>query len=319
MSIISLDNNHSKQAYFAEIFASLSSIGLKDVVIIHDASLIADWHAEGKDRVNFIFSCTKSFLSALIGIALDQQLIPSIDQPIIEYFPELPQLNPDHRFQRITLRHLLSMTSGIDWPPMDRGNGMYNQMVRSDDWVEFVLKRPMADEPGTRFNYTDGGSHLLSAVLTRSSQMTALAFACLHLFPYLDIDHVKWRDNCGVNLGGTGLHMRSIDMAMFGYLYLNNGEVGQTRVVSEGWIKDSTQSQAEGHPEWFGTYGFHLWVSSQSHNGHVDMFYALGSHGQYIFVIPAKKAIVVFRKKPGRKRDVILPRDVLFEKVLPCL
>jgi CubicO group peptidase (beta-lactamase class C family) len=301
------------------MFAPLSSTGLKDAVIIHGDALAADWHVEGKDRVNFIFSCTKSFLSALIGIALDQQLIPSIDQPIIEYFPELPQLNSDPRWQRLTIRHLLSMTSGIDWPPMDRGKRLYDQMVRSNNWVEFVLTRPMADEPGTRFNYTDGGSHLLSAILTRAAHINALAFAGIHLFPYLDIRQVKWKDNHGVNLGGTGLHLRTIDMAMLGYLYLNNGKAGPAQVVSPAWVNDSTRSQAEGHPEWFGAYGFHWWVSPQSHNRHADMFFALGSHGQFIFVIPAKKAVVAFRKKPGRKQDVILPRNILLERVLPCL
>jgi CubicO group peptidase (beta-lactamase class C family) len=319
MSLVSLVDDLSKQTYFAELLASLSATGLKDVIIIHNDSLAADWHAEGIDRVNFIFSCTKSFLSALIGIALDQQLISSIDQPIIEYFPELPQLNSDLRFQRITIRHLLSMTSGIDWPPMDRGKRMYDQMVRSGDWVEFVLRRPLANEPGARFNYTDGGSHLLSAILTRATRTTALAYASHNLFPYLGIHHIKWRDNHGVNLGGTGLHMRTIDMAMLGYLYLNDGKLGQAQVVAKAWVKDSTRSQAEGHPEWFGSYGFHWWVSPQAHNGHADIFYALGSHGQYIFVIPAKKAVAAFRKKPGRKQDVFLPRTILFERVLPCL
>jgi CubicO group peptidase (beta-lactamase class C family) len=149
MSFVNLANDLPRQTYFTELLAGLSAAGPKDAVIIQDDSLVADWHAEGTDRVNFIFSCTKSFLSALIGIALDQQLIPSIDQPMVEYFPELPKLNSDLRFRRITIRHLMSMTSGIDWPPMDRGKRMYDQMVRSDDWVEFVLRRPMADEPGT--------------------------------------------------------------------------------------------------------------------------------------------------------------------------
>jgi len=147
MSTTYLEHDFQRQVYFSGMFAEFGLVGLKNAVIIHHDLIVADWHVEGKDRVNFIFSCTKSFLSALIGIALDQQNIPSIDQPIAKYFPELPQLNPGHRFQEITIRHLLSMTSGIAWPPMIRAKSMYNQMIKSENWVEFVLRRPMSCEP----------------------------------------------------------------------------------------------------------------------------------------------------------------------------
>jgi CubicO group peptidase (beta-lactamase class C family) len=108
-------------------------------------------------------------------------------------------------------------------------------------------------------------------------------------------------------------------MAMLGYLYLNNGRMWKDQVVSQAWVKASTQTHATGHPEWFGEYGFHWWVSPQGLNHREDMFFALGSHGQYIFVIPAQEAVVAFRKKPGRKQDVMLPQRILFDKVLPCL
>jgi CubicO group peptidase (beta-lactamase class C family) len=313
-----LKRDSAEQTRFAEILAGFGAADLKDAVVIHDDGIVADWHIEGQDRVNYIFSCTKSFLSALIGIALDQGLIPALDQPIVAYFPELPRLNPDGRFQTVTIRHLLSMTSGIDWPPMDRGKGMYNQMVRSEDWVAFVLKRPLAYQPGAHFNYCDGGSHLLSAILSRATGMSALAFAERYLFPPLGIAKARWKAGQGINLGGTGLHVRTIDMAMLGYLYLSNGSLGDEQVVSQAWVQESTRIHAEGHPEWFGGYGFHWWVSPQAHNQHEDMFFALGQHGQYILCVPAKKLVAAFRKKPGRKQDVVLPRDILFDRVLPC-
>jgi len=319
MTTVNLSSDNSKQEFFTELFVELNAPGIKDVVIIQDDVIVANWHTEGKDRVNYIFSCTKSFLSALIGIAIDQHYISSIDQPIIEYFPELPQLNEDRRFQQITIQHLLTMTSGIDWPPMDRSNKMYNEMVRSDNWLEFVLRRPLADEPGTRFNYTDGGSHLLSAIINRTANVSALEYAFSHLFPYLEISQAKWRENHGVSLGGTGLHMRTIDMAKLGYLYLNDGRLGSVQVIAPDWIQASTQSHTSGHPEWFGSYGYHWWISSIEHNGYADLFFALGAHGQYIFVIPTKNAVVAFRKKPGRKQDVMIPKEILFESVLPCI
>jgi len=309
----------SEQAGFARVFSRFVSVGLKDAVIIHADSIVADWHLGGEDRVNYIFSCTKSFLSALIGIALAQDLIPTVDQPIVDYFPELPHMNPDRRYQAITIRQLLSMTSGIDWPPMTRAKSMYDQMVKSENWVEFVLRRPISYEPGVHFNYNDGGSHLLSAILSKATNVSALTYAQRYLFPHLNISRAKWKDNHGINLGGTGLHIRTIDMAMLGYLYLNKGRLGRDQVISEAWVKESTQVQAEGHPQWFGKYGFHWWVSPRAHNSIVDMYFALGSHGQYIFVVPGKDLVVAFRRKPGSRHDVILPRNLLFEKVLPYI
>ncbi len=262
-------------------------------------------------------NCGMWVLSALIGIALDQRLIPSLAQPISEYFPELPALNTDRRFQGITIEHLLAMTSGIDWSPMDRGIYMCRQVVRSENWVEFVLKLPLAHDPGTHFNYTDGGSHLLSAILTRASGMNALAFAQRHLFPALGIAKVKWKENQGVSLGGTGLHLRAIDMALLGYLYLKAGKIGAVQVISPAWVSESTCIHSQGHPEWFGYYGYHWWISPREHNRSTDLFFALGSHGQYIFVLPSLELVVAFRKKPGKKQDVMLPKRLLFERVIP--
>jgi CubicO group peptidase (beta-lactamase class C family) len=218
MTVSYFENDFQRQADFAEMFSGFSSTGLKDAIIIQHNSILSDWHNEGTDRVNYIFSCTKSFLSALVGIAIDQQRIPSIDQPIAEYFPELPQLNPDTRFQQITIRHLLSMISGIAWPPMIRAKSMYNQMVRRENWVEFVLRRPMACEPGTQFNYCDGSSLLLSTILIKVNHMNSLSYAQRYLFSHLNITLAKWKENHGVNLGGTGLHLRTNDMTMLGYL-----------------------------------------------------------------------------------------------------
>jgi CubicO group peptidase (beta-lactamase class C family) len=159
---------------------------------------------------------------------------------------------------------------------------------------------------------------LLSAILTRATGTSALAFAESHLFPHLGIAKARWKANQGVNLGGTGLHMRTIDMAMLGYLYLNDGQIGDEQVISRAWVRESTRMHAQGHPEWFGGYGFHWWVSPQAHNRREDMFFALGQHGQYIFVAPAKKLVAAFRKKPGKKEGVMLPKTIFLDHVLPC-
>ncbi len=311
-----LSDDLKEKQYFTNEFAAFEADGLLDAVIVYDHTVVADWHSCGKDRVNFVFSCTKSFLSTLVGIAVDRGLIESMDVSITHYFPTLPQINPDPRYQEITIRNLLSMTSGIDWPRMDRGQSMYNKMVRSPDWVDFVLRLPLAHDPGTCFNYCDGGSHLLSAILTKVSGQSALSFARQNLFPFLGVEKAEWKENQGINLGGSGLHLRAIDMAMLGYLYSCNGELENHPVISASWVREATRVQSAGHPEWFGSYGLHWWISPQSLNLKADLFYALGSHGQYIIVASEKKLVGAFRKRPGKREKMKLPMDLFMQKVM---
>ena len=148
-----LQTDKAELRIFHKIFNEYTDDGLLDAVIIHEDYIISNWHSSGSDKVNYIFSCTKSILSSLIGIAIDKKLIKSVDMPITQYFPNLKEDETDKYKQQITIYHLLSMTSGIDWPPMDKGKIMYNKMVKSNDWTDFVLKRSVIEKPGTKFNY----------------------------------------------------------------------------------------------------------------------------------------------------------------------
>lgn len=311
-----LGSDTNEQRRFADHLAESAPKGLLDAVIIHRHTVVGDWHLEGRDRVNFVFSCTKSFLSALVGIAIERGLVGSLDTAIEQYFPELTELNPDARWRDITIRHLLSMTSGIVWPSIDRAQSMHNRMVKSPDWVRFVLEQPLSCPPGTQFNYCDGGSHLLSAILTRTTGQSALALAETWLFPFIGVERARWKENNGINLGSTGLHVRSIDMAMLGYLYCHYGEIDGKQIVSAGWVERSTQVHSEGIPHWFGNYGLHWWVSPRKLNGHVDLFFALGAHGQYVIVSPDYELVAAFRKKPGTRREMTLPMRLFLDYVL---
>lgn len=311
-----LFSDTDEQRLFAEVLAESAPRGLLDAVVIHKHTLVGDWHLEGRDRVNYIFSCTKSFLSALIGIAIERGLVGPLDTTIEQYFSELDEVNLYGRWKEITIRHLLSMTSGISWPSIDRAQVMHNKMVKSPDWVRFVLQQPLSHPPGVQFNYCDGGSHLLSAILTRATGQSALAFAQTWLFPFLGVEKAKWKENNGVNLGGTGLHVRSIDMAMLGYLYCCGGVIASKQVAPATWVEESTRVHSGGIPNWFGHYGLHWWVSPRSINGHTDLFFALGSHGQFIIVSPRHELVAAFRKKPGTKQETTLPMRFFLDYVL---
>jgi len=316
---LNISHNFEKQAKFRDLLLTVGDYGIKDIVILQNNEYIVDWHIENIDRINYIFSCTKSLLSSLIGIAIDKKYITSVNQPVVDFFPKWKNITLDPRIENITIEHLLTMTSGLDWPPMDRSKNIYNQMIKSENWVEFVLARSITYDPGVHFTYSDGGSHLLSAIITCVSGKSALEFASQFLFPFIGIQHAKWKENHGINLGGTGLHIRSIDMAKFGYLFLSQGRIYNTQVISREWVETSIKRHSNGHPEWFGYYGYHWWISPKTLNGMIDMYYALGSHGQYIFILPSKNAVAVFRKKPGKKMDVLLPKKIFFENVLQYL
>ena len=283
----------------------------QDVVVALDQELIIDWHAEGKDRCNFIFSCTKSILSLCFGIFLDEHKIISIKDSIQNHLPVL-----DRKYENITIENLLSMTSGISWSDMKHGNYDYNKMVKGD-WLEYVLSKPVLEDSIGRFNYSDANSLLLSTIITKYTKLPLSKFAEEYLFLKLGINNVKWKEQNGITMGGTGLHMKSVDLTKIGMLMLNKGMYNNEQIVSEDWIVKSTSKYSNGHPEWFGNYGLHWWVSSKKINNKIDMFFALGAHGQFLFVIPETRLVVCVRKKVGKIKDMNRPMVFLFDNILP--
>lgn len=236
-----------------------------------------------RDRHN-IYSCTKSFTSALVGIAIGQGHIDSLDHKVLDFFPEYTVAHDDAQKQAMTLEHLLTMTSGLDWPefsePYSSLRNILMQMLRRGNWVRFVLDRPMAAEPGTTFNYNTGASHLLSAIMKKTTGMNTSSFARKHLFDPLGISTVFWRsDPGGVTFGGGGIWMRPRDMAKLGHLYLESGVWDGQQVVPAEWIEASV---AAPH------YGYQWWILPDG------AYAALGYKGQRIFVMPHLDMVVVF-------------------------
>lgn len=301
-----------------ELISQLHAWKIKGVVALQGGSLLWDWHEKGIDRIGAVYSCTKSVLSALIGVALDQGLIASIEEPLSRYFPEL-EASGDERKREIRLRHLLTMTSGIEWPEFDKP---YWQMKRTDDPVSFVLSQPMEHEPGDAFAYNSGGSHLLSAILTQVTGMSTYEYADRMLFKKLGFRKPKWNsDAAGIYEGGVGLHLTVADMAKFGQLYLQSGRWEGEQVIPEAWVAASTKAHHKGfshyEPPIFGEYGYYWWVSSQAHNGVVDFFFAKGYGGQYIAVVPSLELAVAIRKEPEGKSSAIYAKQLLLETIVP--
>jgi CubicO group peptidase (beta-lactamase class C family) len=231
-----------------------------------------------------LFSVTKSFIATLVGIAAEQGAIPDLERTVVSYFPgqEFAQMDP--RKSRMTVKHLLTMTSGLDW---QEGDHTYQEMYYSPDWVKYVLDIPMLADPGTKFEYCSGCSHLLSAILQEATGMSPRAFAEKHLFGPLGITDFTWNtDAKGIPIGGWGLNITPRDMARLGYLYLKGGAWNGQQIVPEGWVRASGSKQVETDGEL--DYGYQWWIYP-THGAYA----ALGRAGQMILVVPDLDLVVV--------------------------
>lgn len=275
-----------------QLHEAAEEVNIFSIVTIKDGYLVDEYYKADYDEnsVIRIASCTKSFSGALIGIAIDQGLIPSVDIKISEYFPQIAD-SDDALKKDITLEHLLTQTSGIEWNEWNGGT-TFGEMRRSENWVDFVLEKPMAAEPGSTFNYSTGGSHLLSAIIQEASGMTEFEFAKEYLFKPLGMDSVTWaEDPQGISDGGNGIGMNTRDAAKFGQLFLNGGNWKGQQIIPEKWVEDSVKIQFERSGQ-NGSYGYQWWIRPFG-EGNYDTYFAMGHGGHYIFVVPELELVTV--------------------------
>ena len=241
-------------------------------------------------RQSVVHSVTKSVTSALIGIALEKGYLKSLDQKLVEFFPEYIADDQDPRKNEITVRHLLTMSAGFAWD--DRGPSM-TKWYFSSNWIKGAIQLPQVDDPGKVFTYNSSTSHLLAAILTKTTETNTLDFGRKNLFEPLGITSALWHtDPQGNHIGGFGLSLPARDLAKIGFLYLNNGYWDGKSIVPENWVKESTgqKIQGYGHPVYgrFG-YGYQWWVKE------VDGckgFRAWGRRGQFIVVVPELDLVI---------------------------
>ncbi|UCG85002.1 MAG: serine hydrolase [Gemmatimonadota bacterium] len=290
----------------AEATSLLSQVdGMRGWLVARNGVLVLEeyFNAIGPDSTMDVRSVTKSFTSALIGIAIDRGLISSTDDTLGMYLiPDVVDvLDPDKA--AISIHHLLTMSAGFQWQQGRLGSDFADWYL-SNDHVQFVLDKPMIATPGTTFAYSDGMAHLLSVVLTEATGRNADEFAAEHLFAPLGIAERTWlRGNRGYNFGGVRLQLSLRDMWMFGELYLNQGRAGVTRVVSEAWVQRSTQAHlaTDGYSPFGPEYGYLWWIGEGAPH---EFYFANGYGGQFIVVVPATRMVIVTQCQPsGFTRD----------------
>ena len=265
------------------------TINLHSILIIRNGYLIHQtyFHPFHRDTPQNIYSCTKCFTSALVGIALHEGKIIGLDQKVSDFFPD-QSLFQDQRKKELTVRDLLTMATGLDWNehgnPSREDTGQ--QLLYSKNWVDFTLTRPMIEQPGQKFNYCSGASHLLSAIITKSADENTFNYAQTHLFKPLKIRPYWNQDPQGIPFGASNLKISALDMAKFGYLYLQKGMWAGSQLLPAEWVEDSTKKQIDESFYSVG-YGYQWWMNS------FGGYSAQGWGGQFIFVIPQLNMVVV--------------------------
>jgi CubicO group peptidase (beta-lactamase class C family) len=269
-----------------EAFVNESALSPYGIIVARNGYIVHEkyyYSSKGHNITEEIQSCTTSIMSALIGIAIDQGFIDNVSQTVLSFFPDKVFANPDSRKDAMTIENLLTMTHGLDYEE----NADYGSLTFSSDWVQFLLDKPMINNPGTVVEYCSGAPHILSAILQNVTGITTASFAETHLFGPLGITDYEWDvDNQGINDGGRGLSLTHHDMAKFGFLYLNNGTWEETQVVPEEWVRMS--SQGHFHVNSIKRYGLGWW----NYSG-VGAYNAVGFTARVISVLPEYNLVVV--------------------------
>jgi CubicO group peptidase (beta-lactamase class C family) len=242
-------------------------------------------------------SVSKSVTSALIGIAIGRGEIRGVDAKVTALLADWHPA-PDPRRDAMTLRDVLTMTTGIRW---DEESTEYTDprnncavMEGREDWVAYVLEQPMAEEPGRAFVYNSGATELLSGVIQKATGKTADDYAKEHLFAPLGIRDFYWkRTPKGLSDTEGGLYLLPRDLAKLGELYMRDGVWRGTRILPSGWARESTQPRVATKEKGF-RYGYQWWVPSPQDSAGVESFAAWGYGGQFLFVVPSLDLIAVF-------------------------
>ncbi|MEO8018994.1 MAG: serine hydrolase [Pseudomonadota bacterium] len=311
----------------ARVSAALQSIrdgqysGVDSVVVARNGRLIAEgyFNGFGRDSLHDLRSASKSITSALAGIAIDQGHF-AVDQRISQYLPRFDSYqHMDDRKRAITVFHLLNMNSGLSCDDADPASpGNEERMYGYDDWVKFILDLPMAHAPGELASYCTGSPVVLGSIIATRSGMGLDAFAAAYLFAPLGIQSVSWRRMAdGSATGGGGLRLRPRDAAKFGQLFLDDGVWSGARVVPASWVETSRRRvDAIGRD----SYGFLWWKRSFVVGDFTrESFFASGNGGNFVFVIPAEKLVVVFTGSNYNTAAGNQPFSILAEQILPAI
>jgi CubicO group peptidase (beta-lactamase class C family) len=272
-------------------------------------------------------SSSKSISSAIVGIAKDKRLFQNVDQSIFDFLPILYQTQKDSLKAKIDLQSLLTMSSGLD--AIDYGinanpksPAVEDSYQKSKDWTQAVLSAPMLNNPNSKANYGSANPYLLGVAMDSVVSEPLELFMDTYLFQKLSIsNYIIQTDLNGIPYFGGGMYLKPIDMLKFGELYLNKGKWDSKRILSKKWIESSfTNYRVLENTRDKNGYGYLWWHNTYQVNGKsIEAIEARGNGGQYIFVVPSLKVVVVITSGNYRNGKTQQPETIFKNYILPYL
>ncbi len=264
------------------------------VLVIRNGYIVAERYYRGYSETSDfnIRSVSKSFLSAITGIAIQNGIINSINDKMLDFFPEYDHSGLDPRKQDITIKHLLTMQAGID-----HEHNNYSRLYGTLNWIQSAIEEPLLYNPGERHNYNTFLTHLLSGIITKTSGMSTYKFGQEHLFNPLEITIQDWAQSPqGIYFGGNNMFFTTRNIAVLGYLYLNGGEINGVQIVPQDWVEESLKNRMPQQQKGWswgdlhnGGYGYLWWLGEI--RGY-KVFLAIGHGGQFVICFPELDMII---------------------------
>lgn len=250
-------------------------------------------------KLHTMQSVTKSVVSTIIGIAIGRGEFPDLDTPVVKFFESGTVDNVDDQKRHMTIRHLLTMTTGLEWNedyPYSDPRNTAAIMALDPDWVQFTMNRPMAAEPGQSFQYNSGATLILAHLFNKATAMDLEEYAVRHLFKPLGVDNFFWkRTPFGLTDAQEGLYVTSRDIAKIAYLYLKQGKWEDQSLVPAAWVEASITPFVSVTADRSVEYGYGWWLVNYEYNGQMHKAFAgIGFGGQYPIVIPELDMVIVF-------------------------
>ena len=308
-----LDARNVRASGIHDFVAALESLGsVRSFMLVRHGSVVAEqwWSPGSPDAAAEIWSVSKSFTSTAVGLAVGESRLALTDR-VVDLLPEDAPADIDDRLARLTVRDLLTMSTGhaVESLPDD-------ERTITSRWAQHVLAQPLEFDPGTHFQYNSGASYLLSAIIQTQTGMTELDYLTPRLFEPLGIRKPSWLESPqGINVGGWGLSLRTEDLAKFGQLLLQRGQWNGEDLLPSGWVDEATKRQvSNGDPaaqdDWTQGYGYQFWRCRHG------AFRADGMLGQFCVVMPEQDAVLVLT---GDIEDMAAELNLVWKHVLPAL
>jgi len=296
-------------AALIDAFEAHPGIRPHGLVLLRHGAIVAEgwWQPYSADRVQLLYSLSKSFTSTAAGIARAEGLL-DLDAPVIDYFPEYAAEITDSRMRRMRVRHIAAMASGHASETIDRA-----LEAGEGDLVLGFLRTPLDAEPGSLFAYNQPCTYTLGAIVQRAAGMSLSDYLRPRLFDPLGIGDTWWEQAPpGRDIGFSGLHATTDAAARLGQLYLQRGRWGDVQLLDAAWVDEATSVQvstaAETNPDWSRGYGFQFWRSRHGYRGD-------GAYGQFCLVLPEHDAVLALTTETTATQDLL---ELVWQHLLPA-